>query len=511
MRTLSLAAILTACWTWALSAQKEAELADIAKRLQSVSLLVRERAMDELEKLARKRRDAIPLLAAALSHPDADLRLRAAKALNDVDAFEPAVVRALARTLQDTNDDSPRQWALLALLKAGKAAAAAAPVLIDALYDDDRAIAELAWKTLSAAGHDPRPALRKRLELPDHAIQLASAEILIHFDNDKKTPLPILLELLDAPRLKTRVAAAVLLARSGAADTKLRHALEWMIHLEDAELRGAVLDALALTIARDPDALPLIVPLLGDPERGRRLEAVRLAQRLKDKARPVEPFLLERLDDPQPEVRFQTLVALEGLRSDPRKCVHAFADLLGDPALAPRVAQQFGALSDASTWVDALVLLACDDPRGVVRYNAMQLALLRGAGSKELIARLGAFALADRDKKVSFAALEALMGMGRPALPQIVNCLRAEDKRVRDRAVYVYKQAWADKEETAKLFAGLLDDKLPHARRNAAWALAQMGADARSVLPVLRAHLKHDDEEVRRYVRQAVAAIDAGK
>jgi HEAT repeat protein len=128
-----------------------------------------------------------------------------------------------------------------------------------------------------------------------------------------------------------------------------------------------------------------------------------------------------------------------------------------------------------------------------------------------MIERLGAMAVKDADKHVRFQAAQALLRIGRPALNEIVSCLKSEDARVREVAAYVPRYSFVPPEKLAPLLVALLKEKAAPVRQSAAWSLSQMGEDAHTVLGELRAHAGDPDAEVRRLVRATIAAIEARK
>lgn len=472
---------------------------------------VRRAAVDVLAGLAFKHAEAVPLLATALEHEDRAVRHAAAAGLNEAVTLDEKAVRLLARALEDKEDDVLRRLCLLALERAGPRAAPAVPILLDTLDDEDRGLAASAWKTLEAAKHDPRPLLRKRLEEIDPEMRLAAARAFIDLARDRDTPTPALLEILDGKSLRPRLRAAFLLAQSGSADRRLRDALAWMAYLEDDDLRGEAFDAVGVLVQRDPESAPLLVPFFADPRHSRRIEAVDLVRALKEKGKALQPLVLERLSDPVVEVRLQALTTLQAQRAEPAVCLAAFCDLLADERVAARVVDQFARLEGPSTWLETMVLAASADRRAGVRYHTVQMCRAPAAAGKKVLERLEQLACTDEDGKVRYEAVQSLLRIGRPALANVVHCLRSADGRVRDRAAYVTNSAWADKEETAKLLAEMLDDKLTHARRAAAWRLSEMGAGARAAAPALRKHARDEDEEVRGYVAKALKALDGSR
>jgi HEAT repeat protein len=84
---------------------------------------------------------------AALQHPDARQRKKAAEVLGNVGAADPAVVPALAGAVKD-RDPAVRGEAVLALLKIGPAAREAAPALHEAEKDRDPHVRAGAVKAL---------------------------------------------------------------------------------------------------------------------------------------------------------------------------------------------------------------------------------------------------------------------------------------------------------------------------------------------------------------------------
>ena len=116
-------------------------------------------------------------------------------------------------------------------------------------------------------------------------------------------------------------------------------------------------------------------------------------------------------------------------------------------------------------------------------------------------------ALQDSSDEVKLAALQGFVALGAPAkqaIGDIIVCLQNEDERVRRGAVKVMAILGRDGLEPLKK---ALADQDKYVRRDAAYALANLGDEAKSALPALEQRLGDAEVMVRDAVFTAVKAM----
>ncbi len=261
----------------------------------------------ELRPLATALRDQGPALAHALRDPDAEVRLQAQKALEELahahrgwgtGADGPlleglrAAVPALADAVGDP-DLRVRRAALDVLELLGPLGAPAAPALAQALNDRDRFVRWSAVRTLSGLGPE--------------AVPWAA---------------PGLTRLLDDADLDVRLAAAGALERLAPASAPQ------VVRTISAGYEPAT------PLART--ALPALVRSLRAPDAEMRVAALRALRSLNGDARPALPALCESLADPDERVRRSAAEVLGGLGPAARDAVGELRSALADRSPAVR-------------------------------------------------------------------------------------------------------------------------------------------------------------------------------
>jgi HEAT repeat protein len=246
---------------------------------------------------------------------------------------------------------------------------------------------------------------------------------------------------------------------------------------KDDDARVAAFDCLPYFSPLDQQALPVLLEIARDKTDVFRSRAVYELGRLGKKPEQVLPVLLERLQDHEPFVRRSAAL---GLGVYGREAGRALPDLLvmvdkDEGMVRSAAAFALGAIGSApARVVPALskALRATDkSDREEIRDRAAQaLGKLGHAGETALLEALG-----DNDREVRLVAAKALWKSAhRPeAIAAIANLLQESDEKVREQAAH---------------------------------AVHEIGADARTALATLIAALK-DHEDVRTWVADALAKI----
>jgi HEAT repeat protein len=214
---------------------------------------VRESAAHALEQIgAPAARPAVPTLLRLLNtDATAQVRSRAALALGRIDPTSEDVITGAARTLRDDLDIDVRVSAAVLLMASGRSAERVSNVLTAALADDS------------------------------HAVRLYSAAALVQTPNGQSA-FPRLLDAVHDDDAALRAEAVGLLVEAGRGrEEEVMRALVSVLADNDAEVRGAAVDALgALGKAARP-VLPALGPLLRDADENVRDRTVRAVRAIR--------------------------------------------------------------------------------------------------------------------------------------------------------------------------------------------------------------------------------------
>jgi HEAT repeat protein len=101
----------------------------------------------------------------------------------------------------------------------------------------------------------------------------------------------------------------------------------------------------------------------------------------------------------------------------------------------------------------------------------------------------------------------ALGGIGRAAVPGLIETLERGDETARAWAAYALNRIGPDAKSAISALARALDDEWWWARQNAAIALGRIGPDAKSAVPALKQALKDENEQVREAAKGSLQMI----
>ena len=132
----------------------EGDISRLIEELEGENVSFQIRAANELEKMGREGRDAVPALARVLQHDNGTLRISAAKALESMGQDAKDAVPALVKALQDENG-TVRIHAAKALGSIGSDAKAAVPALTEATEDESAGVRWNAKQALKKIGVEP--------------------------------------------------------------------------------------------------------------------------------------------------------------------------------------------------------------------------------------------------------------------------------------------------------------------------------------------------------------------
>lgn len=388
----------------------------------------------------------------ALRHRTSERRVRAAAALGEMRLPAPAALEALAAALGDPSNEV-RQEAQSALAAIGPAGI---PYLTSALGDADAAVRGHAASALGRIAQDDRAAIP-----------------------------PLIRALRDtAPAVAARAATA--LGYCGTAARTAVPELTWALQSSHAEVRSAAVRALGGIGAPARAAVGPLVNLLKEQRRAkatpRILEVVEALGRIGPAAREAVPKLVGTLAEKDPSVRVLTAWALVAVGADSATVVPALAAVLDDRELA---GTKEGPLRQAQ----AADLLAWIGPEARAAVPALV---------RQMIGR---------PYPAGTSALQALVRIGDPALPELTRILPHADETGKKRIALVLKTIGA---QAVPPLQESLDHPKAEVRAAAARALGEIGRAAQAAVPRLEEALRDPAKAVRLRAAEALLWVDRG-
>jgi HEAT repeat protein len=479
-------------------------------------------AADDLARIGRTARAAVPALREALQDPDRFVRVRAAAALAQIDPRNGDALPTLIAMMKDA--DAPiRRAAVEAAGNLGPKAKSAVGELLRAARDDDP------------------------------AVRWAAVEALGRVGPEAKAAVPLLTEALRDAAL--RVIAADALGGIGPAAAAAAPALTRALGEADPNLRWTAATALVRT--KDPSApetaAPVFVEALKSNDPRTRWDGVWYLEQLGPQAKGQVPALTALVKDGDPRVRGAALAALEKVGPEGGEALPALVEALkdGDPRVRLAAAQAVIVVGEGQTAApDAAAVLAealrKSDPRdrAYIQWYLWQaqpqdkvalpalIALLRDADAgvrsialtglqqlsteAEVDAALPAISelLKDQDRGVRLAAAEALWQISEdagPAVPVLVEALEDKDDRLRSHAARILGEVGTAARAALPALRAVLADKGAGAavRIAAAEAVWRINADVRAAVPVLIEALKSKDDQRRSHAASVLREIGA--
>lgn len=518
---------------WALGDLKPDPVEVLPALLASIRAAPDRRCPQAVSVLGELGEQAVPVLVDLLRDDDPDIRRQASWALRDIGAAAKPSIAALIDGLRTTGregratiagvlagvgsdavgplvaalrdaDAKVRGGAARALERLGPRAQAAAPALVDTLFEaappddpSDRSADESSeWRrrgepvptgyhaALRAIGVAAVEPLLERLELPDRASRLEALRALELVGYDAKPAVARLLALFDDPGFRFEAASAL-----GGLGPAAREAIPRLItglHDPDAGFRARAAETLgrigweAPMLRYRPETLArgAVAPLaesLEDPDARVRAAAARALEDLGTAAAPAVPALLGRLGDPSAEVRHQVLRALRWTRRVPGERI---AECLSDPDARVRLAAAEGLRDEdlGSGTVVTKLLAALGDTSAEVR-----------AAAAHRLARINARAgIVIETNSLEWAEVSGKLLVAAPgAAATLRKALDDPEPRVRAAATYTLPLFPRDGAALVPLLTARLKDSDARVRLAAAVALPQFGVQARAAVPAL--------------------------
>jgi len=364
-----------------------------------------------------------------------------------------------------------------------------------------------------------------------------------------------LTELLKSDSPITRAYAARALGTIGAPAKEATEGLIALLGDSDAAVRRQAVAAIAAIRPGPKVTVPLFAKLMQDSDPGIRLRMMQavadakaaavptLIEALKNKAAAywaclilrdigadavdAVPALVEKLTDPQPEIRREAVLALAAigspaaaakivplLKDESARTAATFAlGVLGKiPADAESTIQANAKSSDAllstaSLWALARVhpndanlkrtaltqiVARLKDQDPFVRTAAAR-ALASLPPSPEIAGPIFEKALAAADETTTHYMLDALAGLGPQAVPRLTEALKYE--ALRAQTAYILGQIGPQAAAATPALAKLTSDPDPNVAVEAAHALAKIGPAAKGAVPALIEVLKQPESK----------------
>jgi HEAT repeat protein len=420
--------------------------------------------------LKRIGRDGVPLLIETLKTNKGNPQVADIVTHTFGEIGSPGAKEALPLLVELLQDDKCSVYAAFALGKiGGPEAKPAIPVLAKCLTDP-----KAHRGVFAAYGHEARylanlasvdkaaiEALFKAYDNPDYWGPHFSRSALNTIGKDA---VPQLIAILES-KSEYRHRAAEVIGRIG---TDANEAVPALIKLlEDKTCRSAA--ALALARIGGPDtkaASPAFANMLNDEDVLVRKAA---STALKSNGKDAVPSLIESLKGKGHE-RPATALALGNLGSDAKATIPALVDLLQDDKCREEAAFALGQIggTDAKAAVSILVRL-----------------------------------LADNDELVQTTVAASLKKLGKRAVPGLIEILKSKSEQ-RTLAAGALGEIGPDAKAAVPLLVDLLQDE--KCREAAALALGRIGGlDAKEAIPILLKLLDDDDELMRMAAATALA------
>jgi HEAT repeat protein len=385
------------------------------------------------------------------------------------------------------------------------------------------------------------------LQSSDEAVQLRAVDELGALKQKAAEAVTPLAELLKGGSTKVRAHAAHALGEIGAAAKPAVDALAQLLKDPDETVRRHALQAIGAIRPGPQVMVPLCVRLLQDPDPGVRIRvmsaiadageqavpgliealdndkaaywACLILREMGPVAKDAVPALTKKLQDKDPEIRREAILALAAMEKEATSAIGPIAAAVADEQTAGAATYALGRigqipadvepriranaksndkmLSTASIW--ALARVHADDME-LRREAAEQLiprlkdtdALVRQATAHALLALPPApeitlpiwqKAFQDADELTIRNALGAMSAMGAPAVPRLVEALKYE--KGRGYVIYALGEMGAAAAPATPALVAAIGDNDPLVGDEAVLALAKIGPGAKEAVPAL--------------------------
>ena len=459
------------------TAAAAADVAELIKSLESGDLEQMELAMETIADMGSDAAETVPALQNLLPHENTKIQAHAAHALGSIGKPAMPAVEALAKMLTD-EDDEVRVAALDALDAIEPGPERAVPLLVSALASEDSNVVIRALHSLADRGKDIVPAMIQALG--DERTEYWALLVVQEVGADAADAVPAVTKLLgNKAEPELRLEAAMTLGRIGEASASAVPTLIPMLEDTEKGVRHAVVFALGkIGPAAKPAVPELRDNLDSDDTFSRTVSAWALARIYPDKPLVKERaaiFLVEMLKDDEQAVRQIAAKALLDLDPGPEIMVPAFAGLIEHP--------DEDVINDA---LDAVAAIGADAVPGLGRALAYPKIRMRVA---EILQRIGAAAA--------------------PAVPQLIKAFEEEERtEVRREILYAIAQIGPAAVDAVQIGIKGTDDEDEDTRYAAFFALGKIGPAAMAAKDALKEHLGNEDWYYSASAAWALSRID---
>jgi HEAT repeat protein len=421
--------------------------------------------------------------------------------------------------------------ALAAIIRQGPVAAELLPGLLGLLGADGSSKSpQVPWLVLQAlralkgAAEPAVPRLRRLFEELQHSSDLnvryssiKIAETMFEVGAEGDELVPILIPLLKSDPWICWEVGKLLCRISPAAARKEALRLIDEMALGDAPVDPRDIRALEGLAPYASEAVPLLIPLIDNPDKVVSAIAIRTLGEIGPSAAAAVPMLAARLgrnlrnapDSADSDIRVAEALRKIGPRA--QSALPAILEML-DRAQAKRPDDPWyagsyykaaiGALrqiGDKSPPVLSALRLQLVNKSPEIRTAAIEALSHLGADSNDVLLILEQ-QLGDEDARVRIAAIDALASRAddsRAVLPSLLRQLDDPDAVVRSRAILAISRMNGDRSEAIPALTAALSDDNPYVRSAAAVTLGKIGPEAKSAVSTLQRMLREPGNWVR--------------
>jgi HEAT repeat protein len=482
----------------------------LVKALSDSEPRVRGHAARALGLIDDKSDDTIKGLVGLVADPDPRVRRAAITALGRLRPAGKDTFPLLVRALEDA-DPAVVMPALQSLAEGG---AAAVPALIEALkHEEGRYWACIALAEMGPAAKDAVPQLTSLLSDDEPEVRMEAVMALGEIGPDAVAAAPALIKTLADTTPAVRYAAGFSLGKIGA--TAALPALEKAEHDPDPFFSLVAAWAVAKLKPEDKEslttAIDLIVAALKNQDDHVRRGAAKALWELNAPLEAVGPALMAALEDTDPVVQANVYA---GLASLGQAAVPRLLEKLADPQLRDKAMRVLAIMgSEAKTAVQPLAE-ALPGANAQQRRELLFTLANIGPASAEATAAIVPL-LVDPDEDVRVAAAYALGKIG-PGASAATDALRkyldSDDRTLRLVSIWALLRIMPDDSQIVQiavpeLTSVVTEGETDLARSEAAAALGDIGAPAKTSRSALQKALSDDSPAVRAAAAEALVKI----
>jgi HEAT repeat protein len=426
--------------------------------------------------LAKVGPPALPALRDMLKESSAAVQARAAQVLGRMGPEARAAAPDLVR-LVGASDARVRRAAVAALGRVAPRDRDVMAALTGTRKDKDPAVRREMARALGGAGPEVIPLLADALTDPDENGRLAAVGALGRLGPQAVDPLR---SALGQKSVQVRRLAVLAFGRLGPDAAGTAPALLEATRDGDGLVRRLAVSLLDRPGKDLPRVAPALARALADEEAAVRWTAAFVCEELGRRAREALPALEKALGEKESAVRRRVLFAVRALGPAARPAVPVLVKLLDERNPVPTVA----VVDEVGMRADVALALGRIAPDPVALFTKL----------------LKSSAPATRT-----TAAEALVQIGRPAVPALLTLARRGETEIRKRAVFCLGQIAPPPKETVPALVELLGDNNLVIRLEAVRALAELGPDARAATEPL-SRIARDNQDLAR--QEAAKALE---